>query len=102
MRPSEQCYTDSNNSYPTGITSGTGKYTLTNCATSNAAINISSGNATTYFGNSATAGSVTAYVVMSIHTGNGAWYCYGSTNGGSVKTESSGTTMPTAFQAACP
>ena len=81
----EQCYTDSNSVYPTGITAGTNTYTVAGCSTPNAAINVSSGNTVTYW--PATAASPAGYVITSTHTGNGVWYCYGSAAGGSVKTE---------------
>ena len=84
----EQCYTDNNNAYPTAITGGGNgaAYSATGCA--NSKINTSSGSAIVY--NLATAGTTYSLVSFQGTTGpaTGApWYCYNSSVGGSVKTE---------------
>jgi type IV pilus assembly protein PilA len=89
----EQCYTDNNNSYPAAITGAAPAYT--GCTGST--LNVSSGNTLSYF-----VTGTTAYDLLSAHTGNGTWYCYSSAAGGSVKTEASATTKPTAYTATCP
>ncbi len=90
----EQCYTDTNNAYPTGpltaSAAGT-NVTLTGCSSTNPVINMSSGNTLTYIPNSAS--NPTAYFLTAAHTGNPTWYCYGNAAGGSVKTEPTSSTL---------
>jgi type IV pilus assembly protein PilA len=81
----EQCFADNANAYPASINTTTStatsivfKYTA-DCA---AVAKISSGNAMRY-------GTVTGgYQLETVHTGNGTYYCYNSTVGGSVKSQS--------------
>jgi type IV pilus assembly protein PilA len=84
----EQCYSDNNNAYPTAAAINTGKtqYTLTGCT--GGVINVSSGSSIVY--NLATAGSTYSLVSFQGATGpatGSPWYCYNSSAGGAVKTE---------------
>jgi type IV pilus assembly protein PilA len=79
----EQCYTDNNNTYPTAITANAAKttYALTGCS---GTINNSSGSTIQYLPNATPA---TAYELTAQQSGQTTWYCYNSSFGGSVKTE---------------
>jgi type IV pilus assembly protein PilA len=81
----EQCYTDNNNAYPTAIVAATGSYSLTGCT--GGKLTVSSGT-TVVYNPSSTAYSLVSYQGSTAPGANGVWYCYNSSVGGSVKTES--------------
>jgi type IV pilus assembly protein PilA len=92
----EQCYTDNNNTYPTGIGS-TAPYSVTGCT---GTINASSGSTVKYYPDSTTG----TYELVSYQgtAGTGTtWYCYNSKQGGAVKTET-GTVATAWASAGCP
>ncbi len=94
----EQCNSDKN-VYPNGTTTGatiTGDQTANNCAQT---VTSSGGTTLTYFPSAAA--NPTGYVLYSINSGGttNKYYCYASTQGGSIKTEA---TLPTTAQTTCP
>jgi type IV pilus assembly protein PilA len=93
----EGCYADYG-SYPNGSKKGAtlSSSTLKGCKSQ--AVELSSGTILTYFPNAAK--SATSYVLYASNTdGSGAYFCYASGVGGSVKAES---TLPTKAQTTCP
>jgi type IV pilus assembly protein PilA len=77
----EQCYTDNNLAFPTGI-GASAPYTVTGC--SNAKINASTGTTIKYF---TTGTPVTSYMLIAYQGTGSTWYCYNDSVGGAVKTE---------------
>ncbi len=86
----EQCYTDSNSTYPTGIDRqrATPPRPDVTCSTSGAVINLSSGNALTYCPPTGDCSGAGYIHHVDPHGTNGVYYCYASAAGGSVTTES--------------
>ena len=84
----EQCNTD-NNSYPTAVSSdGT---SITGC--SGQSLKTSSGTEWPLYIATPTTDPVTSYILVSHNTkGAGKWYCYDSSVGGSIKTDTAAPT----------
>ena len=82
----EQCNTD-NNGYPTAVASATG--VLTGCGT----VTLKSSSGTTWPLYIATGTPVVSYILVSHNTkGASKWYCYDSSAGGSIVTETAAPT----------
>ena len=90
----EQCYNDTNQLYPTAVSSSG---TLTGCSSTGAAITLGPSTALTYFPSNAT--TPTTYIIYSTYGSNGTFYCYASASGGSVKKESAAGTV---YSTSCP
>jgi len=81
----EQCFAD-NNTYPTAVTFGTA-----NGACTGQQVNISGGSTLSYYPNAAS-GTVSSYLLEGTNSnGSGKYYCYASSTGGPVKTNSAAT-----------
>ena len=93
----ETCNSD-NGSYPTGTTTGATLAAGAPAGCSAQSISVSNNSTLTYFPVAATG--PTSYVLYGTNSGGtGKYYCYASTAGGSVKSE---TALPTTAQTTCP
>ncbi len=90
----EQCYNDSNQLYPSAVTSAGA---MTGCSSTGVAIKLGPSTTLTYFPSSTT--TPTTYIIYSTYGTNGTWYCYASASGGAVKAESA---VGTAYATSCP